>query len=128
LGYFKEVNGGKYFTLPHCWKDMKDCPKFQEGYEAYKMPFVGSNSAKDATVINLDSVQPFARMSSRVARLRGEKTTKTNMKHDSLALHLLGTLKDLYVEKGVSNEKKNIRTCHAGCRRTRCAADAIDCG
>jgi hypothetical protein len=69
-------------------------------------PFLGSHSANDATVINLESAQPFARMSSRVAWLRGKKTTKTNMKHDSLALHLLGTLKDLYVEKGVSNEKR----------------------
>jgi hypothetical protein len=30
LNYFKELYENKPFTLTHCWKDIKKCPKWEE--------------------------------------------------------------------------------------------------
>jgi hypothetical protein len=60
-------------------------------------------------MIDLDGAQPCSSTSIRAGRPRGHKETKADMKCYSLTLHYVGTLKDLYVENDVSNEKMDAR-------------------
>jgi hypothetical protein len=67
LEYFKEVNLGKSFTLPNCWKEIQGCPNFEEVYEAYKASLLGSKTAKDAKVNDLDAAQSYENTTSRAS-------------------------------------------------------------
>lgn len=42
LDYFKTVNEGRTFAFPHCWKDLRGTPKFDEEYEAYMASLIVS--------------------------------------------------------------------------------------
>ena len=114
MDYFKEVNEGKTFTFPHCWKELRGSPKFEEGFESYMASLMGSKTAKDASVIDLDGGQPATSSTSRASRPRGHKATKADMKRDVATLHLVGTLKDLYAEKEMSNGMRG----NVGTRKT----------
>jgi hypothetical protein len=70
---------------------------------------IGSKTAKDTTVIDLDGGQPCGSSASRASRPRGHKATKANMKRYASAMHLFGTLKVLYAEKEVSTDKRDER-------------------
>jgi hypothetical protein len=54
LNYFKTVNEGRTFAFSQCWKELQSTSKFNEGYESYMARLIGSKTAKDATVIDLD--------------------------------------------------------------------------
>jgi hypothetical protein len=45
-------------NLLPCWKELKECPKWEEGYAAYKKTLLGSKHAKDSTVIDLNRATP----------------------------------------------------------------------
>jgi hypothetical protein len=66
-------------------------------------------NAKEATVIDLDGGVPCTSNTSRASRQRGHKSTKADMKCDASAMHLVGTLKDLYAEKEMSTNKREER-------------------
>nr|XP_051229468.1 glutathione S-transferase T3-like [Lolium perenne] len=111
LEFYKVNNGEKTFAFPHCWKELHDTPKFQEGYEGYMATLTGNNPAKDATVIDLDGGQPCGSSASRASRPRGHKSTKADMKRDASSMLLYGTLKEMHADREVSTDKRDERRC-----------------
>jgi hypothetical protein len=87
----------------------RGCPKFEESYEAYKASFLGTMTAKEVIVIDLDGGQPCGNTASYAIQVRGHKAIENDMKCDALDSHLVGTLKDLYVEKEMSTYKRDTR-------------------
>ena len=100
------MNEGRTFAFPHCWKELRGTAKFDEGFEAYKATLIGS---KSATVIDADGGPACTSSTTRAVRPRGHKSTKADMKRDASAMHLVGTLKDLYAEKEEATDKREER-------------------
>lgn len=101
LEYFKEIHG-KPFTMPHCWRILKEAPKWQELYVSTKK--VGSNGKKwDASTIDLEA-SSHSEEASRAVRLRGRTNSKGDAKRDASNLAFEETIKSILDDKKVKRE------------------------
>jgi hypothetical protein len=95
LDYFKVIHK-KSFTMVHCWRELKECPKWTAGYEAYKKSLKNGGGAASA-VIDVEEEGPTK--GALPSRPRGHKATKADLKPDASALALSKTLKAMMAEK-----------------------------
>lgn len=95
LDFFLEVEKHQ-FLFSHCWKKLKDFPKWQASYAIYKREKAAGKHHPGETVDldSGDSAKPI-----RGDRPRGHKATKQDMKRDASALALESTLKAVLAEK-----------------------------
>ena len=91
---FKSQNLGKPFTLIHCWREIKDCPKWKELMASMKRgggaPAGGKEEPSDK-------------------RPRGRTNTKIEAKRDMQTIALQDTLKRFISQKDKSTEKREER-------------------
>ncbi|KQK11640.1 hypothetical protein BRADI_2g61365v3, partial [Brachypodium distachyon] len=101
LEYFKEIHG-KLFTMPHCWRVLKEAPKWQELYVSTKK--VGSNGKKrDASTIDLEA-SGHSEAASRAVRLR-ERTNSKAASREASNLAFEETTKKILADKEAGREK-----------------------
>ncbi|KQK02442.1 hypothetical protein BRADI_2g01466v3 [Brachypodium distachyon] len=100
--YFKEIHG-KPFTMPHCWRILKEAPKWQELYVSTKK--VGSNGKKlDASTIDLEA-SGHNEAASRAVWPRGRTNSKVDAKKEASNLAFEETIKKILADKEAGREK-----------------------
>jgi hypothetical protein len=94
--------------LVHCWRDLKECPKWQDLHASFKKnASQGNKGVNDSSVIDVDEAIPSS--ASRTVWTRGSTNSKIDEKREASSLVLQETLKGLVADKEVSTEKDRER-------------------
>lgn len=89
--------------MPHCWRILKEAPKWQELYVSTKK--VGSNGKKlDASTIDLEA-SGHNEAASRAVWPRGRTNSKVDAKKEASNLAFEETIKKIWADKKAGREK-----------------------
>ena len=104
MEYFKATNDNKSFTLSHCWRMLKDCPKWQLSYGTYLKACEEAKQRSRANAapgtIDLDDEFPgMAANGGRTPRPKGHKASKEELIREATTFKLQEKFKKMIAGK-----------------------------